>query len=213
MEMSRLLTGIYRLCKWITHFAYIHLLWVGFTLLGGIVLGVVPSTVAMFAMARKTAMGEEDLPVFKTFWRTYKTEFFRANGLGFIIAAIGLIWYVDLQFFRQFEGTFYTMINYVMMMLGLVYFILLLYILPVYVHYDLKLFQYMTHALKIGFLRPATVVFMAVGTLCTYYFLIYLPGLIPLFGITLFVYFNMWVAYKSFESIADVRSNRNSSLA
>ncbi|MGM7721758.1 YesL family protein [Metabacillus sp. Hm71] len=213
MEMSRLLTGIYRLCKWITHFAYINLLWVGFTLLGGIVLGVVPSTVAMFAMARQTAMGEEDLPVFKTFWRTYKTEFFRANGLGFIIASIGLIWYVDLQFFRQFEGTFYTMINYVMMMLGLVYFILLLYILPVYVHYDLKLFQYMTHALKIGFLRPATVVFMAVGTLCTYYFLIYLPGLIPLFGITLFVYFNMWVAYKSFESIADVRSNRNSSLA
>jgi uncharacterized membrane protein YesL len=204
MERNRLLTGIYNLCKWITHFAYMNILWVLFTLLGGVVFGIIPSTVAMFAIARKTAMGEEDIPVFKTYWGTYRSEFLRSNLLGLILTLVGLVWYFDLHFFRQFEGSIYTIMNYAMMMLGMVFFILLIYVFPVYVHYDLKLYQYLTYALKIGFLRPASVVFMFVGTLCTYYFLIYLPGLIPLFGITFFVYFNMWIAYKSFQNIEEV---------
>jgi uncharacterized membrane protein YesL len=212
MEMNRLLTGIYNLCRWITHFAYLNILWILFTLAGAVVLGIVPSTVAMFAVARKTAMGEEDIPVFKTFWRTYRTEFIRANGLGLLLTAIGLIWYFDLHFFRQFDGILFTILNYLMMMMGLVYFILLLYIFPVFVHYDLKIYQYVTHALKIGFLKPMTIVFMLVGSLCTYYFLIYLPGLIPIFGISFFVYFNMWVAYKSFENIDGVRVEQTQSF-
>jgi uncharacterized membrane protein YesL len=206
MEMNRLLSGIYNLCKWITHFAYINILWILFSLLGAIVFGVIPSTVAMFAVARKTAMGEGDIPVFKTFWSTYRKEFIKSNVLGAILVALGLLWYFDLHFFRQFHGTFFVVMNYLMMMVGIVYFILLLYIIPVYVHYDLKLFQYLTQALKIGFLKPATVVFMVVGSLCTYYLLIYLPGLIPLFGISFFVYFNMWIAFKSFENIEGVRT-------
>jgi uncharacterized membrane protein YesL len=212
MERNRLLTGIYNLCKWITHFAYMNILWVLFTLLGGVVFGIIPSTVAMFAIARKTAMGEEDIPVFKTFWGTYRSEFLRSNLLGLILTVIGLVWYFDLHFFRQFEGSIYTIMNYAMMMLGMVFFILLIYVFPVYVHYDLKLYQYLTYALKIGFLRPASVLFMIVGTLCTYYFLIYLPGLIPLFGITFFVYFNMWIGFKSFQNIEEVSCKKKDLL-
>jgi uncharacterized membrane protein YesL len=211
MEMNRLLTGIYNLCRWITHFAYLNILWILFTLVGAVVLGIVPSTVASFAVARKTAMGEEDVPVFKTFWKTYRSEFIRANGLGLLLTAIGLVWYFDLHFFRQYDGTFFTIMNYLMMMIGMVYFIMLLFIFPVFVHYDLKIYQYVTHALKIGFLKPITIVFMLVGSLCTYYFLIYLPGLIPIFGISFFVYFNMWVAYKSFENIDGVRVEQTQS--
>ncbi|MGE7605863.1 YesL family protein [Peribacillus frigoritolerans] len=206
MEMSRLLTGIYKLCNWITHFAYLNLLWIIFTLLGGVILGIIPSTVAMFAIARKTAMGEADISVSGTFWRTYRAEFFRANSLALIITVIGFFWYFDLYFFRQFEGAFYTILNYLMILIGMVYFMLLLYIFPVFVHYDLKIYQYLTHALKIGFLRPTTIGFMFIGSLSTYYFFIYLPGLIPIFGISFFVYFNMWVAYKSFENFEVVQS-------
>ncbi|WP_449539628.1 YesL family protein [Ferdinandcohnia sp. Marseille-Q9671] len=204
MEMSRLWSGIYNLCKWITHLAYLHILWVLFTVLGVGVLGIFPSTAAMFAVARKKAMGIEDVPTFTTFWKTYRSEFMRANVLGLLLIVIGLIWYFDLQFFRQFEGSFYTVLNYLMMMVGLVYIILLLFIFPVFVHFDLKIYQYITHALKIGFLRPATLVMLLIGSVGTYYFLITFPGMIPLFGISFFVYFNMWIAYKSFETINDV---------
>ena len=160
----------------------------------------------MFAVARKTAMGEDDIPVFNTFWRTYQAEFLRSNGLGLVITVIGLILYFDLQFFRQLDNSFGTIISYLLMMIGLLYIILLLYIFPVFVHFDMKLHQYIPLALKIGLIRPATIIFMLVGSLGTYYFVIYFPGLIPLFGISFFVYFNMWLAYKSFETIGDERS-------
>ncbi|WP_373370360.1 DUF624 domain-containing protein [Alkalicoccobacillus plakortidis] len=65
MEMNRLFTGIYNLCKWITYFFLLNLLWVGGTLLGGIVLGFMPSTTAIFAIARKTAAWRRRHPIIK----------------------------------------------------------------------------------------------------------------------------------------------------
>ncbi|KON83009.1 hypothetical protein AF331_19410 [Rossellomorea marisflavi] len=205
MEMGRLINGVLNFCRWITHFAILNLLWIGCTLLGGVVFGIGPSTVAMYAVTRKAVMGVEDLPLIRSFWDTYRKEFFRANGLFFSLAGFVLLWYVDLHFFRQMEGTIYTIIQYLLMLMGFVLIILLTYILPVYVHYDLKFFQTFKQALFIGFLQPGNLVLMIVATLSTYYFFISFPGFIPLFGFTLFVHLNMWLAYKGFSSIDDIK--------
>src|SRR5690625_2099496 len=138
MQMGRLLSTLYQLCKWITHFAYLNLLWVVFTFVGGVVFGLFPSTVTLFTIARKNTMGASDFPVFRTLLETFRNEFIRANGLGWLVLLMGVIWYFDLNFFRQFEGLFFIVMDYFMVVVGLIYLILLLYILPVYVHYDLK---------------------------------------------------------------------------
>lgn len=201
MERSRLLTGLYNLCRWITHFFLLNLLWAGFTLFGGGLLGVFPCTVTLFTIARKTNLGEEDFPLFHTFWRTFKANFLKANGLGWFMTFVGLVWYFDLHFFRQFEGNIYHVLNLFMVVVGLIYIVLLLYIFPVYVHYDLKFFQYIKQAFMIGFLRPGNTALIFLGNLGAYYFYIYIPAFIPLFGISLIVYFNMWVAFNCFENI------------
>ncbi|UFT98752.1 DUF624 domain-containing protein [Radiobacillus kanasensis] len=206
MAMGRLLTGVYQACKWISHFAILHLLWVGCTLLGGIVFGIGPSTVAMYAVARKTIYEDVEISMVQTFWKSYRQEFLKANGLFFLVAAIGIIWYFDLQFFRQFEGIFYSIMNYLMIMVGLVYFILLLFLLPVYVHYDLKSFAYIKQALTIAFLNHKALLLLVVGGLSSYYFFITFPGFIPIFGITLFCHFNMWVAFHCFQSIEEFQT-------
>lgn len=199
--MGRLLATLYQLCKWITQFAYLNILWVCFTLFGGVVFGLFPSTVALFTIARKHTMGENGFPIFRTYLQTFLNEILRANRLGWFIVLIGMIWYFDLYFFRQFEGLFYAIMNLVMVILGLVYIILLLYILPVYVYYDLKFLQYIKQALMIAFLRPGNLLLIFLGTLGAYYFYITFPGLIPLFGVTFLVYFQMWVAFNCFASI------------
>lgn len=201
LEMGRMLSGLYNLCRWITHFAYLNILWVAFTLLGGVIFGVFPSTVSLFTVARKTTMGEEGFSVFRVFIDTFRKEIFRANGLGWLLLIIGIIWYFDLNFFRQFNGFFFVTMNYLMVLIGLIYIILLLYVVPVYVYYDLKLLQYISRALKVAFLRPGNLSLIFLGTLGSYYFLIYVPAFIPLFGISLIAYFQMWVAYNCFESI------------
>lgn len=209
MEMGRLLNGIMNFCKWITHFAILNLLWIGGTLLGGVVLGIGPSTVAMYTVSRKAVMGVEEIPLVRTFWHAYRKEFIRANALFFSLVGFGLLWYIDLHFFRQMEGMIYTIIQYVLMFMGFALIILLAYILPVYVHYDLKFLQTFKQALFIGFLQPGNLILMIIATLSTYYFFISFPGFIPLFGFTLFVHLNMWLAYKCFSTIDEIKLKKN----
>lgn len=201
MKMDRLLSGLYNLCKWITHFAYLNLLWIAFTLAGGVIFGIIPSTVSLYTIARKTSNGEEGFSIYHIFVKTFRREFLRANGLGWFIIAIGLIWYFDLHFFRQFDGDIYIVLNIFMVVVGIIYIILLLYILPVYVYYDLNLFQYIKQALIIAFLRPGNLALIFLGNLGAYYFYITIPAFIPLFGFSLIAYFNMWIAFNCFESI------------
>lgn len=201
LRMGRLLAPLYQLCYWITHFAYLNLLWVMFIFLGGIVFGIFPSTVALFTIARKHTLGEHDIPIFRTFVKTFRQEFFRVNVLGWLVVLLGVIWYMDLHFFRQFSGPIFMVLNFMMIVLGLVYIMLNLFLFPVYVHYDLKLWQYIKQALLIAFLRPSSLALLFFGTLGAYYFYITIPALIPLFGISLLVYFQMRVAYNGFQKI------------
>ena len=182
----------------------LNLLWVGGTLLGGIVLGFMPSTTAIFAIARKTAAGEEDIPLLKTFWNVYRSSFLRSNGVGAILIIISLIWYVDLLFFRTIEGPLHTALHVVMIAIGISIGMLLLYVFPVMVHYQAGVLATLKKALFIGFLHPANMVFLFVSMLSTYYFLIFLPGLIPLFGVSFIIHVNMWIAYKGFERLHEI---------
>src|SRR4051812_27089176 len=101
MEPQGVLGGFYRLSDWIMRLAYVNLLWFSFTLLGGIIFGIMPATIALFAITRKWEMDkEEDFPIFKTFWESYRKDFIKANLLGvflFIAGGIVVLYYVYLD--------------------------------------------------------------------------------------------------------------------
>ncbi|MDQ0208190.1 YesL family protein [Alkalicoccobacillus murimartini] len=204
METNRLFTGIFKLCRWITYFFWLNLLWVGGTLLGGIVFGVMPSTTAVFTIARKTAAGEEDVPLFRTYWSIYRESFVRSNGVGALLLIISLIWYVDFMFFRNMEGALHSALHIVLIAVGIAIGMLLLYVFPVMVHYQVSIMATLKKALFIGFLLPANTVFLFVSLLSIYYLLIYLPGLIPLVGVSFIIHVNMWIAYKGFERLTEI---------
>ncbi|KIL52147.1 YesL family protein [Jeotgalibacillus soli] len=199
--MDTFIRGAYTFCKALTHLFYINLLWIAFTLLGGVVLGFMPSTVALYTVARKFLTGEDDIPIFKTFWKAFRSEFLRSNLMGSLLLAGSLLWYVDFIIFRGMDSGFSQILSQVMIVIGFIYFILLLYIFPVYVHYDKKFFQYFKMALMIGLLQPMSLMLMLVGTVLNYYFFMYFQGFIPLVGASLFCYLNMWIALKSFQTI------------
>ncbi|UOK57848.1 DUF624 domain-containing protein [Bacillus sp. OVS6] len=61
MGSNTLIGKFYTLAEWILKAMYLHLLWIIFTLAGGIVLGVMPSSTAVFSIIRKWLQGETDL--------------------------------------------------------------------------------------------------------------------------------------------------------
>ena len=74
-------------CNWMWRFMILNFLWVIGTLLGLIVFGIMPSTVAMFYILRKWIQGNLEIPLITTFINIYKEEFIRSNkcGLPFFI--------------------------------------------------------------------------------------------------------------------------------
>ncbi|PDO10440.1 MAG: hypothetical protein BLM47_06790 [Candidatus Reconcilbacillus cellulovorans] len=58
-----------------------------------------PGTAAMFSVVRKWVMGEEDVPIVRTFFRAYR-ENFRMSALGgLVFVAASYVLYIDYQFY------------------------------------------------------------------------------------------------------------------
>ena len=142
----------------ISRLAYANLLWILFTLLGLGIFGFMPATVAFFTVTRKWVMGDRDIPVFKTFWTTYRQEFFKSTLFGFLLFAIGYIIYIDLAFSPT--GGLFTLLRIALFICGIAYVILLLYIFPIYVHYDWRKRLYIKYALLIGISLSALYVYL-----------------------------------------------------
>ena len=202
MEFNGLMGGLYRLCEWIMRLAYLNLLWIGFSLLGLILFGLGPATAAIYAVQRKWKLGEMDVPIFKTFWSTYKKEFLQANILAIIFMVLGYILYTDLQFIAVLNGAVQIVFYVATLILLFLYFVTLAYLFPVFVHYDLKnVGQYMKNALLIGISQFPYAILMLIGAALLYILFRFLPGLLPFFGVSLLSLIITWCAHWAFNRV------------
>ncbi|WP_456276435.1 YesL family protein [Bacillus sp. AK128] len=197
MQLGGLSGRFFLISEWISRFAYVNFLWILFTLLGGVVIGFMPATVSLFAVTRKWVKGELDVPVFTTFWKTYRQEFFKSNLLGLMLFVLGYILYVDLAFLPT-EGILFIVLRFAVIVVTFLFFIVLLYIFPVYVHYNWKNRTYIKYALILGASFPHYTFGMIIGMFILYFLISLLPGIIPFFSVSLLAYFVMWVSFQMF---------------
>lgn len=199
MQMGGFTGGLFRFSEWAMKLAYLNILWILFSILGLGAFGVMPATVATFTIARKWLKLEEDIPIGKTFFSTYKKEFVKSNRIGFILAIIGMILYVNYHYLQVIENPFiHIVVVSLILMMSFFYGILCLYIVPVYVHFDLKLSQYFKYALMIGIMNIHLTIIMVVTIYLLYLFLIFIPGLIPVFVVSLLALVIMGISYYAF---------------
>lgn len=74
--------------EWIMKFAYLNMLWLGFTLLGAGVFGFFPATMTSFIMLKKFVVEGETEWTVKQFFTCFKKVFLRSNQLGCICSVI-----------------------------------------------------------------------------------------------------------------------------
>ncbi|ESU73067.1 hypothetical protein T260_04715 [Geobacillus thermopakistaniensis] len=204
MRSGLLDSKLYRVCEWITRLAYINIIWVGFTIIGLGILGVAPSTVALFTIVRKWLLfRDEGVPVFKTFARTYKQEFWRANGIGFLFMAIAYILYIDVLYIDHVPAPWQLPFSVVLFVIMIFYGVTLLYVFPIYVHYELRFWQYVKYAFVIGIANPFMTLAMIVSIGILLVVLLYVPGLIPFFSVSLFAMIVMGSALRVFRKVEE----------
>jgi uncharacterized membrane protein YesL len=197
MIMNKLsMSGLYTLTEWITRFAYVNLLWIGFSLLGLVVFGISPATVAMFTIIRKWIMGDNDFPVFQTFWNSYKKEFLRGNRLGLIIALLAYIIFIDLNYIKLD-----TIIQIPLYLIIFAIVMTILYIFPVYVHYNVTFFQLFKNSFFIMMVNPLSSIMMLIGFVALFFVMKFLPALSFFFGGSLSAGIIMSSCYLAFQKI------------
>ncbi|MEQ6377895.1 YesL family protein [Bacillaceae bacterium S4-13-58] len=207
MQNGGFVGGLYRISEWIMRFAYLNLLWIFFTIVGIIIIGVAPATTAMFNVVRKWIRNGSDIPVFRTFWSAYRSEFIRANLFGLILFFLGYILYIDFIFITNLDGMLGLLLNVALLLVLMFYVIVILYIFPVFVHYQLKIFQYFKYAIVIGISFPLRTIMMAVSVFVIYQLSIHIQGLILFFSVSSLSFVITWITYGAFLKIEEKQQN------
>ncbi|RLQ94866.1 YesL family protein [Falsibacillus albus] len=202
MELTGWKGGLYRYGNWAMKLACLNLLWLSGILIGVGAAGMFPSTVAMFSVVRKwNQSGDLDLPLISYFKKEYQREFLKSNLYGYAWVAIGLILYADLHFFRGIPSLTGILFTFFFFLLGVIYLAALLFAFPVYVQYELGIFQYIRNAVYIALSNPLYSILMALGLYFPYYLMMKIPGLLPFFGGSLITLPLMLLSLRLFELI------------
>ncbi|PTX64957.1 putative membrane protein YesL [Melghirimyces profundicolus] len=178
MEFQGFLGPVYRICEWIMRLACVNLLWISFTFLGLGAFGIFPATLAMFTVVRGWLQGR-DVPVFRTFWRTYRKRWSDANVLGYLLLAAGVLLYADFRLMLGMNHPFFHLLAFAVLGVGLLYTVVLLYAFPLFVHVPLTKWETFRHALFTGVSHPFRTLVMFAGVTVITLINLSFPGLLP----------------------------------
>jgi len=185
-------------CVEVFDFIILNIFWLIGTLLGGIFFGYAPSTIALFTVLRQKIMADEKAGTATIFWRTYKKEFIRGNFLGIFLTLIFFISYINQSNFQVYEESIFIILTTLSKIARWIFLLAILYIFPMYVHYETNLANYFSKSLTLTFLRPHITFFLAVWCWLMYSIFLAIPGLIPFFAISISAFGIMIINYHFF---------------
>ncbi|MCK2216549.1 DUF624 domain-containing protein [Actinomadura sp. ATCC 31491] len=196
-------------CSEVIWAARLNLVWLVFTLAGGVILGLGPATVAAYTLARRHARNET-FQVWTEFWAVYRREFVRASLLVLPAALAAVVLVGDYLYFSALGPDMGAP-----RIASLVALILLAgvgaHVGPLYAHYDLPLRAYWPKAAQLALLRPASSVILLLALAAIAYATSVAPVLAPLISFGAWIHLNTWLCQRFFqENEARLLSKGNS---
>lgn len=173
--------------------AYLQLLWLGYTLLGGVVLGAAPATAAVHAVLRRDLMVATGVPgaveaverdtLWREFGTVYRQEFVSANVLGLALAAAWAVVVYDHRALRGVEIAAGPVLEVVLWVVTAVLVVVTSTAFVLHAHFAGGPLALVRRSLVLALGRPLVGLAAAgilVATLCLYYLV---PGLAVVFGV------------------------------
>lgn len=186
LEKRGIIGFIYRIMEWITFIAYINFLWVLFTLLGVIIVGLPPATLAMFTVTKKVIIERiPDVKIFPTYWQVFKDNFFSANAFIWPLYIIGYVLFIDFQYLSNLTGVMYYVMLFVFVNAAIILVIICVYIFPVQLKFNKGILETYKLSFVIGISYPFTTITLLVTVLVLGLMLERIPGTIPFFAASL----------------------------
>lgn len=198
MNGKQIITTLDLVLHWIMRFTIVNLLWIFFSILGVIVGGVFPATVAAMAVCRKWLLGESEIRIWKTFYQCYRKDFLKVNILGWSLTLVGSLLYVNYQLIADMNGKLLVIVPFAFYFLVFFYLLIVLWSFPLFVHYQTSILHHIRNAIIIGLtkLHYTLVLLLIVGSV--FYASLDFPGIIPFFSFSLLTFGCMWASMQLF---------------
>ncbi|HZM80470.1 MAG TPA: DUF624 domain-containing protein [Candidatus Limnocylindrales bacterium] len=133
--------------------AWLNAVWLTFTLLGGVLLGAGPATVAACVVARRRMRGESIH--FGDFAAVWRREFVRGSIVVLPVMAAVMLLFTNYVYFSalgpQASAARLVTLAALALALGAGS-----YVAPMYAHYDLRLYRYLPMAMRFALGRPVS---------------------------------------------------------
>lgn len=176
--------------------AKLNLLWILFTLAGGVVLGVGPATVAAYTLARRRAMGES-FRSWPAFVSAYRREFVRGNILVLPLVAVTALLLTNYFYFGTLGSTGAALRLATLVALGVLV-VIAAYALPMSVHYDLRTSQFLTKASLFALTRPAASILLLFVFTAVVYVATTFPFLVLVLAMGGWIQLDTWLCLRFF---------------
>lgn len=193
---------IYQVTEWITRFAYLNVLWVAFTLLGIVFLGLFPATTAMFSVCRKWLRGHTDVPVFRTFWEYYRKDFVKSNLMGVFVWLIAALIAADIFYLLTLDAAQLGWTSIPLFAFMLLVLLFLFYLFPTFVHYDIKVPQVLKNSFLLMLINPIHSLLILFCLVPLFLIMQALPALAFIFGASSYAFITMWISLNAFNKTA-----------
>lgn len=204
--MNKIRYGVYNGCEWIGRLALVNVLWILFTLGGGIVVGLAPSTGAVFSIVRSWLKSETDISIVKHFLTYFKQNFFKANLLALPLAVLSGILIINIRILELYDGFFPSSIRMLLIVVLWLYLIMVIYLFPLFVNYQFNILTYYKYAFSLIVFYPLRTVFVLICCSIIYLINYAIPGLLPFFSVSLAIALMMWNSWNIFSEM-DEKSN------
>lgn len=171
----------------------LNLLWMGFTILGLGVAGFFPATLAALKVTRKWLLTKDNSITTKEFITYMKVELISGNIIGYLLTIVGIVLYVNYQLLAQMSGNFSIIIPIAFYLILFLYTTTVLWVFPLYIHRENKVFKTIKNALIIGILKlPITFALMSL-IFILFYFSLAMPTMLIFF--TFSILFTVWMQW------------------
>jgi len=157
--------GFQIILDWAVKLAYLNILWILFSILGLGIFGVGPATVSLFGVIRKRLRYGTDFSMTKEFVEIYRSNFWSANRLMWVLIPAYLFVWIDFALIRLLPSSFIIdkVVFLSVIILSLLIVIVTCYVFAVYVHFDLAFWRNFKFAVMIAGISPLSTIMILLG--------------------------------------------------
>ncbi|WP_416147496.1 YesL family protein [Salipaludibacillus sp. HK11] len=205
-------TILFKITDWIAKLAYVNLLWVGFTIMGGVVLGLFPATVALFFITRKWVLGEKPVSLVKSFFQAFREDFWKANAIGYSAGALGVFLFTDVFLASTLDNAFGFWLTFFFSVLFILFLTMVVFLFPLFVHVKESFYHYFKFAFLIGLSSLHYLLFIITGSALAIALFAMVPAAAIFFAASVFAMIITLFSMKAFDRVEN-RKRGDGSLA